>query len=296
MSQSYKDIQIIDAKKTILADITAELKDGSIELPSLPDIALEIRAAISDEDKTFADIGKLIKHDPGLCAYLIKVSNSVAYCRGTESTSINSSLNRLGLETAKNLTSSYALKSLFVKKSQSISAMLKNVWKKDVHTGALGTVLASHCKMNPDIALMAGLLQDIGALPLINKLHEHAVLTMPDQRKDTQNFVDQYSRKISVYILKQWKFDPEIIEAVENRENWQYQHEGEANITDLILVARQLSYHGSEQFKTLPDIAGLDCYQKLGLGKDDGSDDDDQSLIFIQQAQEEINEIKNLLS
>ena len=292
MNQSYKDIQIIDAKKAILADITTELKSGSIELPSLPDIALEGRAAINDDDKSFNDIGKLIKHDPGLCAYLIKVSNSVAYSRGSDSNSINAALNRLGLETAKNLTSSYALKSLFVKKSQAISNMLKIVWQKDVHTGALATILATHCKQNPDVALMAGLLQDIGALPLINKLQEHPVLTMPDQRKDTQEFVDQYSRKISVYILKQWKFDKEIIDAVQNRENWQYQHEGEANITNLILVARHMSYLGSEKYEQLPDISNLDSFTKLGLD----ASDSEQSLEFIQQAQDEINEIKNLLS
>ena len=292
MTQSYKDIQVVDAKKAILANITLSLKDGSIELPSLPDIALEVRAAISDDEKSFDDIGRLIQHDPGLCAYLIKVSNSVAYSRGTESTTISAALNRLGLETAKNLTSSYALKSLFVKKSQTISAMLKSVWKKDVYTGALGSAIASHCKMDADIALMAGLLQDIGALPLINQLHEHELLTMPDQRKDTQQFVDQYSRKISVYILKQWQFEPQIIAAVENREGWQYQHDGEANIVDVTLAARYLSYYGDDSKQQLPDIDTLPCIKKLGLELSTAEQCDN----FIQQAEEEINEIKGLLS
>ena len=74
--------QTLDAKSRLLKEIATSIRDGSLELPSLPDIAIEVRVAISKADLDINKLARLIQQDPGLAAYLMKVSHSAVYNRG----------------------------------------------------------------------------------------------------------------------------------------------------------------------------------------------------------------------
>ena len=266
-----------------------ELNDGTLELPSMPDIALEIRAAINNENKSFEEISKLIQCDQGLSAYLMKVSNSALYARPVKAENIKMALSRMGLETAKNLTSSYALKTLFNLREPLVKSLMRCIWERDVYSASLASIIAKRCHFDPDKALMAGLLQDIGSLPVMTKLKQYQEILA--DKKDSLHFVYSLAPTLTRMILENWEFGDEMLQVADNFENWHYDHDGPADLTDLILVARYHAYLGPGLTDELPEIEEVSAFRRLNLGEISLQ----SSLEFIESAREEIDSIQSLL-
>jgi HD-like signal output (HDOD) protein len=52
-------------KKRLLARVSIALKDGTLELPSLPDVALEVRQIAMERDLDMAELVRVIQQAPG---------------------------------------------------------------------------------------------------------------------------------------------------------------------------------------------------------------------------------------
>ena len=48
-------------------------------LPSMPDVALRIRAAMQRPNNSAATVARVVQSDPGTSAYLIRIANSALY-------------------------------------------------------------------------------------------------------------------------------------------------------------------------------------------------------------------------
>ena len=82
-----------------------------------------------------------------------------------------------------------------------------------------------------------------------------------------------------------------IQEVARSREDWMRVHEGEADLADLITLARLHSYIGTSAMKTLPRINEIPAFHKLSLGEVGPS----QSFEFIDMAKERIQQIRQAL-
>lgn len=274
----------------LLSSITAALKDGSLELPSLPDIALEVRSAAAERDLGVAALAKVVQQDPGLCAYLIKVSNSAHYRRRTVVATLPTALNRLGIEAVRDLASSYAIKTLFFLKEPLVKSRLADVWRRSVHTAALAHVMASRCGFSPDQALLAGLLQDIGALPILSELRAYPALLADSVA--VEQLLAEFTGKVSGLILNHWQFPHDLVVTGLSREQWLRDKRGPADLADLILVARYHTYLGQPAAKKLPALSGLPAFARLALGELGP----EQGLLFLREAREEVEALRQILA
>jgi HD-like signal output (HDOD) protein len=276
-------------KEQLLKRIITALKSGTLELPSLPDIALDVRVAANQDNLNIEDLARLVQQDPGLSAYLLKVSISSYYKRRHATNNLGSALRRLGLNATRDLTASYALKTLFCINSAQIKRRLREIWQRSVYTAALAHVMARHCGFDPDRALLAGLLQDIGALPILANLKEYPALL--DDQVAIDDLLNNYTGKISALVLNHWQFDHELVAVGLERGNWLRDKPGPADLADLVLVARYHSYLGEPSHKTLPQLSTLPAFQKLKLGEIGPQ----QGLAFLREAQQEIDELRSAL-
>lgn len=276
-------------KTQLLKLVTDSLRAGTLELPSLPDIAIDVRVAISQTDLDIDDLVKLIQQDPGLSAYLLKVSHSVHYSRGNPVRNLAAAIRRLGLNAARDLTASYALKTLFLIQDPLVKQCMRDIWRRSVYTASLAHVMARHCGFDPDRALLAGLIQDIGALPLLANLKDFPSLCA-DQKTMTQ-LLNDFTGKISGLVLHNWRFDEELILVGLNRENWMRDKRPKADLSDLILVARYHTYLDESSHSKLPQLSRLPAFSKLGL-EEMGPE---QGLAFLTEAKQEISELRNTL-
>jgi HD-like signal output (HDOD) protein len=277
------------AKASLLGKITRALKAGTLELPSLPDIALEVRLVVTERDMSMTSLAKVVQQDPGLSAYLIKVSNSVHYGRGNAAASLPAALNRLGVAAIRNLASSYAIKTLFYLKEPAIKVRLREVWSRSVYTAAFARVMAVRCGFNPDQAMLAGLLQDIGALPILSELRQYPVLL--GDGAAIELLLAEFTGKVSGMILNHWQFPHELVVTGLAREQWQRGTHERADLADLVLIARHHTYLGEPAARKLPALKDLPAFHRLRLDESGP----EQGLLFLREAREEVESLRKML-
>jgi HD-like signal output (HDOD) protein len=274
-------------KAQIVLQIHKDLLAGKLELPALPKIALKVKEVAADPDSDIFRLSLVAQSDPAFCGYLIEVSNSPLF-RGSQAIkSVLNAINRVGLEGVKKLALSYAIKAVFSVENKALAKYLKSVWQQTTYTSSLAQVMARRSKtIDPEQALLAGLLQNIGELPLLFK-----ALNYPDLMKSPKGLLalqNHYAGNIGACVLKQWQLEPEFINVTRNRNNWMRQHNGPADITDLLILARLHSFVGTPHMRKLPRLNQIPAFAKLDLGELGPK----ESFEFIEEAKDEIKQIQ----
>jgi len=171
------------SKKTILLQIHKDLVAGDIKLPTLPEVSLRIKRVASDPDADIPALSKVAEIDPAFCGYLLQISNSPIYRGAVDINNVNLAVGRLGLQNTCNIAMTYAVRSLFCANRKIMAKRLEKVWKNSTYTAAVASVIAEYTQsgFDPDEAVLAGLLQDIGCLPLIDKAANYPELIEDDR-------------------------------------------------------------------------------------------------------------------
>lgn len=262
-----------------------DLLAGKIKLPSLPDVAMKVRSAMQKEDYDIPGICKIIQLDAALAAQIIQVANSALYAKAMGSNTLQNAIMRLGINATRNICLSFAVRGLFQKK-HSRAKLLSQHWQQSAKVASIAMVLARISPgIDPDRALLAGLLQDIGILPIVQQLEQHNIDV------DTDQLIQENSPQMGAALLSHWGFDEEIIEVANSREQWDRDPSPQADLADLILIARLLSYVGTPRMGSCPRINQVPAFNKQQLGELTP----EMGLIVLDEAKEELKEIMQLL-
>src|SRR5690606_7350275 len=147
--------------------------EDRLVLPSLPDVALRIRAAVEDERKGAHDVARIIQADPALAAYCVGIANSAAYA-GNGVTGVQEAVHRMGLGATRDFVIAYSLRGLFKTREPRCLALMQAAWRHNANIGALCHVIARDVtRQNPEQAMLAGLLHDIGVMVIVAALPQH---------------------------------------------------------------------------------------------------------------------------
>ena len=134
-------------------DIINNLKD----MPAMPNIIIQALNIVKNPNSSIADLGKIISYDQSLSIKVLNFVNSAFYGFAQQISSITRALALLGMNKAKNIIITVAMKPLFS------SERNKDLWEHAI-TVAIGCqYLASHFKiLDPDDAFVIGFMHDIG--------------------------------------------------------------------------------------------------------------------------------------
>lgn len=279
-----------DSESRLFYQFYQDYMNNRMALPSLPDIALRVGKAIRDPDNSLNEIAKIVQSDAGLTARLIQVANSPLYQGQAAITSCRMAISRLGLESTRNLTFSFAMKQLFNTRSPILKNLLVKVWRHSSRVAAICHVLARKSKrFDPDFALLAGLVHDIGALPVIIHAEHYPDIKTTPARLET--VVRKLRPQIGAMVLRKWKFSGDIVACALEAEEWQRDPAPAADLCDLVIIAQLHSHFGSPVTEKLPMITEVPAFGKV-LG---GRLTPQASLAVLQESQGEINEMMELL-
>ena len=155
----------------IYASIHDEVYADETLLPIMPDVAVRLRAVMSDPNYDLGRVARTIQSDAGVSAYLVRMANSPVLRWSPPVTDVPGAVRRLGMQVTRNVVTAHALRTMFRIKTPVLVEVMQEVWKRSARVAAFSSVLAKRCgAFTPDRALLAGLLQDIGALPILNAL------------------------------------------------------------------------------------------------------------------------------
>ena len=120
---------------------------------------------------------------------------------------------------------------------------LNELWERSVKVAAMSFVVArSWSKVNPDSALLAGLMHGMGRVYILTRAIKHPALFADTTAY--QQIVRDWHPSIAKAVLESWEISPQIIEAIENYTDLDRRSPGDPDLTDVLTVADLLvSFH-----------------------------------------------------
>jgi HD-like signal output (HDOD) protein len=122
---------------------------------------------------------------------------------------------------------------------------LTELWHHSAHVAAVSHVVAKRfSQVNPDTALLAGLLRGIGKLYLLTR-----AVRYPGVMQDPgtyQRIVAEWHGRVAQAILRNWEMAEEVVTAVVACENPEREHEGATDLTDVLAVGSALAVLGPD--------------------------------------------------
>ena len=270
----------------LLAKFLDDINNNRINLPTLPEVALKVRDVVQDPDSSAAKVAITIGADPVMTTKLLQVANSPLYRPSTPIENLQTAISRLGQTVVRNIVTGLVMEQLYQKgDNPSIDKHLTELWLHSTKVAAISMILArKFTKLKPDQAMLAGLIHDIGAIPVYT---EAANIPELADEEVLQNVVGKIHNLIGTTILDDWNFPQELIDVVSNHEDLQYDSGDKVDYVDVVTVANILSYIGTSHPLTKRDWAEAPAFKKLGLTPE-------QSIDVMEEAQEEVNMIQNM--
>ncbi|MDN5848779.1 MAG: HDOD domain-containing protein [Nitrococcus sp.] len=267
-----------------------DLMQDRLALPSMPDIALRVRQAVNDPAAGAPEVARIIQADPVVAARIIQAANSAIFAGKKVADTLNAAVVRLGLKSVREIIVAATMREVFQTKHRLLSWRMAELWTQSTLVAAISAVLSRRLDgFNPERALLAGLIHDIGVVPILAYAHDYDELARDAALLD--NTIAAYRGQIGAMILRRWNFPDELITVVLEAENWQRVQEGKADYADLILASRLQSYSGTEASRNYPSLDDLPAYARLGLGELGIS----ERAPILAEANEEIAAVQRLL-
>jgi HD-like signal output (HDOD) protein len=277
-------------KNAFLQGFYRHFQQGELEVPSFPDVALKMRRAIQ-QDLGVDEISKIINFDPALAGKLIQVVNSPLYRTATPISNCLNAVNRLGLSTTRNLVTAMSLKNLVSSDKQNIKKRIHEAWMNSVKVSSISYVLAKLTrKADPEEALLAGLLHNIGALPILMyaaNLPENAW-----QPAELEACINELQGQVGAFILDKWEFPEELKKIPMVSANWFGNTGGQLNLADIVLLAKFHHVLALPSKPSLPLLNTLPAFHKMS----DQPLTPELSLNILQEAKQQINETMSLFA
>jgi HD-like signal output (HDOD) protein len=289
---SEADIEIIeideDAEQSMFQiQLFRDLLAGKLKLPSLPDVALRIQQAFDDNLVTAETVGVIIQSDPVITAKMIMVANSALYGGRAAIETLQQAVVRLGLENTRKLVMAYAVSELFKSETLQMKSHMRAVWKHSQHVASLCRLLAGEIDgFDVEQAQLAGLVHDIGEVAILQYAQQHEELR--DDPEKLLEAVKSMRPQVTGMMLEQWKFGPEFVTVGEGCEEWFRNPTDEPDLCDLVLIAQYHAMIGTPQQRSLPPIAALPAFAKLGMG----NLAIEQIIEFIKKSRDKIRAIE----
>lgn len=271
--------------------IKRDLRENRFVLPSLPEIALRIRKAIEGEGANLDKVAKLVNADPAIAAKLIKAANGPLYRGNVPIESSQGAIVRLGTKATRQLVISFTMRDLFKVKDTGLKKRLHEVWRHSTEIGALCFVLA---RLTPDLepehAMLAGLVHDIGVVPILNYAQQHP--EMLADRAALEQVSAELRGEIGAMILRRWGFSESLAQAALHADDWHYDSGARADYCDLVIIAQLHSTMQNDSTGQYPDMETLPAFAKLAPDKLDSK----TRLKVLDAAKAQVNEAIRLLT
>ncbi|MDX3774685.1 HDOD domain-containing protein [Chromatiaceae bacterium AAb-1] len=207
------------AEQALFNILDEKIRTDKLILPTLPDIALQVRQMSADPAVSLHDMAGIISQDPALAARMIKVANSAFLGRSIKVTTLNQAVTRIGLSQIKNIATAMAIEQLFVSKNRLIQKWLGKVWSNSTRCAATAVACLhfyntkhEQTGLNTDVMALSALIYNIGALPVLSELERQQDLL--GNPVFLAGLIDKVAARIGEKIVQAWGFTEEFRQVV----------------------------------------------------------------------------------
>lgn len=246
---------------------------GTIALPSLPHIYLEIVEHLDSPEVSVRAVGEIIAKDPAITAKILQLVNSAFFGLGRQVSNPAEAASLLGMDTIKCLVLSVGLFSQFdTAKLGQMGFSLEESVDHSVRVGLLARNIALTERASKDVvdeSHLAGFLHDIGRLILAENLPQDYARVIDLVQQDGYDFslaereiIGTDHAAIGAYLLGLWGFSDTVIETVAFHHRPVLSGGKAFGPLTAVHVGNALEIAGSRE---LTDQVSMDYLQSLGL-------------------------------
>jgi putative nucleotidyltransferase with HDIG domain len=271
------------------------------KMPSLPTTVAKILQLCNDPKTSPTDLNKLIGLDPVLMGKVMKLINSAYYGLSQKITSLVRAIIMLGINTVKNLALSTAVLASLGKKTDFQALNMEGFWKHSICVGSTAKLIAKKRNVDPkslEEYFIAGLLHDIGKIPLNNRLSKQFIeaLSEAERSRHPLYFAEQHilnvdHSEIGKQIVENWKLSKDIEDVVLFHHNLTEYQGDNTDILYTVAISNyfanisELGFSGDR----FPEKVQEDVFGYLGIGwqyleqiEDDIKKEIEKAQIFLE--------------
>jgi putative nucleotidyltransferase with HDIG domain len=225
-------------------DVSRKIDDYIKNMPSLPTSVAKVLEVCNNPQTSPADLNHVISLDPVLVGRVLKLINSAYYSLGQQVTSLVRAISMLGINTVKNLALSSSVVGNLAKNKAGTGLNMEGFWRHSLCVGVAAKAIAK--KRGVDAKQLeeyfaAGLLHDIGKIPLNAVLANDYMLTVSSSDRERLSLVRSEDRTLGInhcsaglMIVKAWKLEGAVGDAIVYHHN---HPDYEGNFRDLLYTA-----------------------------------------------------------
>jgi putative nucleotidyltransferase with HDIG domain len=248
-------------------------------MPSLPTTVAKVMEICNNPKTSPTDLDKVISLDPVLMGKVLKLINSAYYGLQNQVTSLVRAIIMLGVNTVKNLALSTAILDKLADKSGFRALNMEGFWRHSLCVGVVAKMIARKKGVPAqrlDEFFAAGLLHDIGKIPLNNALSDEYVraMTLADRERipihlAEKRAIDIDHAEAGSMIAEAWHLDGPIADAI------RYHHDValfDGKNADIVLAVAVADYYASREgigFSgcLYPEKIAPETFARLGIQK-----------------------------
>ncbi len=252
-----------DELKTIIGQVDS--------LPSRPQVFSELTRALTDENTSLEDVGKIVETDVAISAKLLQVVNSAFFGLPQNMSKVKDAASYLGVNMIKSIVLSEEMYRSFkiankvpgfsLDEEYQISFMCAQIAKKLVQS-----------KDDAENAFMAAVLHRTGKLVLAQYLPEKLAQVVAAHKESDKllaevekEIIGASNEYVGAYLLGLWGLPYPVVEAVAyHNQPWMVEH-NEYQILDALYVATHLVADVHEHAKDAE--INIEYLEKLGVAK-----------------------------
>ena len=250
-------------------ELKQAVKEDRVVLPTMPEVALRVRDAVEDENTTTEQIANVLSQDPALSVRLLKVVNSPLYRGETPIDDLHAAVTRMGVRLVRDLVINLAMTQMFHSTSKEMDKQFRQAWSTSVGVAAICQMMASsRCDIKREQAVLAGLIHNIGVLPLLAIIGSDKKFF--NDTAELSAIIGALQGRIGGMMLKSWNFSDDLIEVVSECHDFDYDQKDGSNLVSLVQVAMfQGGYVADEQVShdgfLMPAFARLDMVAEVNI-------------------------------
>ncbi|MCC5812409.1 MAG: HDOD domain-containing protein [Ectothiorhodospiraceae bacterium] len=230
-----REYQAGDREVHLMKRIYQALSSGDLKLPAIPRVMAQLQGM--DEEAGLAELVRIIQLDPGIAARMVQVANSPMYRREDAVRQLREAVGRLGFRTARRLAVAHSVAGLLKSRVPGAARRLGRLWEHSMKVSVLSFVLARRQQdVDPEAALLAGLIHDIGSIPVLMFAAEEGY----EREEELEQAIQSLRGLIGVLLLQNWGFEQEFVDVAEAAEDW-YRQRAVPDLCAVVVVAKALS-------------------------------------------------------
>jgi HD-like signal output (HDOD) protein len=278
-----------DVAFEFVRSLASELSAGRLDLPSFPEIAVRIRKVLGDSKSSIEQVVRIVGSEPALAARLLRIANSASLNRsGRQVTELRTAISRIGYNMVRSASLSFSMNQMrHDKKLATFRHYLNDLWERSTSVAAYAYVLArNYSRVNPDEALLTGMMHGIGKLYILTRALDHPGLFGGDE--ELNQIIDDWHALIGKAILENWEFPEAMAQAVGDQAESAVDGDRAADLADVVAVSILIASHGMNVGGLEIALQGHPGAKRLGL-------DEAKTLSVMQDSAAEVTALSQAL-